>query len=192
MFAVSKNPRRIGKEQVNSLCNCKEIQILKFSSFCWSIGNEELHCLYFSLYLFPKVHKCGLHTSHFNETSPFAEVWWFSLGLRLWLFLHSVHFCYLILFSDFEHHRYTDSQICIDEIRLLLSSKLKLSTIFGINYLYLRFNMLVIRHFFKCPFFAFHPKPTSISLKCSWHLQWLKYMFTNSVYTPCKSWSLRV
>lgn len=150
MFTVSKPRIQVELEMNRSI----PFAIVKqdpnggiISKFCWLIGNEKFHCFHLTLYLITKVYKSDFHTSHFNKTSSFTEVLWVC-SLDSWLFLHSAHFCYVILpISLILNIIDTDSQTCIDEIRLLLSSKLKSSTIFDINYLYLRFNMLVIRHF---------------------------------------------
>lgn len=85
--------------------------------------------------LFLNVYTLDFHTSHFNETSPFTEVIWFSLELLSRSSSRDAHFCYVTLSISLSHHRHTDSQIRTNEIRLL-SSKLKLSTLFDVNYLY--------------------------------------------------------
>lgn len=133
MFAVSKNPSRIGIGQLPLQLqkNPATKIIFKFLliNWQWRIVSTSL-CTYFLTFI--------------NLASVLAALMKLLLLLKFYCFswgsIHGSFFilpfcCYLILFSDFEHHRYTDSQICIDEIRLLFSSKLKLSIIFGINYI---------------------------------------------------------
>lgn len=116
-FMVSKYKIQVEMERnrLTSFAVAKEDPNRAISKFC----NKDFHCFHLT-FSFLNIHKSDFHCSHFNETSPFTEVLWFFLGLYSWSFLHFTHYCNIILFSDFNHHTYTNNpQICTKEIRLL-------------------------------------------------------------------------